>query len=128
PALIADHLLVDDRTVVVGLEGELDLWSAPRLKTVLCDQLAAGRSRLVLDLERVPFMDSTALGVMVGIHHRLGEEERLAIAAAAPPVQRIFEVSGLTTGFPVFESRDAALRYVAQEDVPAADQPTPPLT
>jgi anti-anti-sigma factor len=126
--LVADQLLVDDRTVVVGLEGELDLWSAPRLKAVLCNQLAAGRTRLVLDLERVPFMDSTALGVMVGVHRRLGEEERLAIAAPTPPLLRILELSGIAAGFPVFASREAALSYVAEADDTAEERPTPPLT
>lgn len=126
--LVADQLQVDDRTVVVGLEGELDLWSAPHLKSVLSEQLAAGRTRLVLDLEHVPFMDSTALGVMVGVHRRLGAGERMAIAAPAPPVLRIFELSGLATGFPVFANRASALDYVSEEDAQVTTGTTPPLT
>lgn len=126
--LVADQLLLDDRTVVIRLEGDLDLSSAPHLKSVLSEQLASGRTQLVLDLEHVPFMDSTALGVMVGVHLRLGDGERLAIAAPAPPVLRIFEFSGLTTGFPVFASREAAVNYVAEDDAPVTSRATPPLT
>jgi anti-sigma B factor antagonist len=120
--------MVDDHTAVVALEGDLDLWSAPNMKTVLCDLLAAGQTRLVLDLERVGFMDSTALGVMVGIHRRLGGEQRIAVAAPKPPVLRIFELSGLSAGFPVFATREAAVSYVTENDPRATERATPPLT
>lgn len=126
--LIADELLLDDRTVVVGLAGDLDLWSAPHLKSVLSEHLAAGRTRLVLDLERVPFMDSTALGVMVGVQRRLGSGERMALAAPTPPVLRIFELSGLASGFPVFADRSSALSYVTEEDAHSTTRATLPLT
>ncbi len=126
--LIAEQLLIDDRTTVVGLAGELDLWSAPHLKGVLCDLLAAGQDRLVLDLERVSFMDSTALGVMVAVHRRLTPKQRVAIAAPTPPVLRIFELSGLATDFRVFATREAAVSYVTEDDLRAPDGTTPPLT
>lgn len=126
--LIAEQLQVDDRTVVVVLDGDLDLWSAPHLKSVLCDLLAAGQSRVVVDLERVGFMDSTALGVLVGVHRRLGAEQRIAIAAPAPPVLRIFELSGLATGFRMFATREAAVNYVTEDDPRISDRATPPLT
>jgi anti-sigma B factor antagonist len=126
--LIAEPLPVDENTTVVGLAGDLDLWSAPHLKTVLCDLLAAGQTRLVLDLERVSFMDSTVLGVMVGIHRRLTPDQRLAIAAPTPPVLRIFELSGLATGFHMFATREAALAFVTEGDLRGLDATTPPLT
>lgn len=126
--LIAEQLLLDDRTAVIGLAGDLDLWSAPHLKTALCDLLAAGQTRLVLDLERVGFMDSTALGVLVGVNRRLSPQERLAIAAPTPAVLRIFELSGLATGFRVFATREAAVSYVTEGDPRTSDRTSPPLT
>lgn len=127
-ALTVDHALVGERTAVVSLQGDLDLWSAPQLKSVLSDLVAAGRSRLVLDLGRVGFMDSTGLGVMVGIHRRLDEEDRMAIAAAAPSVLRVFELSGLANALRVFASREAALSYVSEEAAQPTERETPPLT
>lgn len=126
--LIADQLLIDDRTVVVALAGDLDLWSAPHLKSILCDRLAAGQNRLVVDLARVGFMDSTALGVMVAVHRRLDGGQRMAIAAPTPSVLRIFELSGLASAFRMFASREAAVSYVTEDDPRARDRTTPPLT
>ncbi|MBV8430617.1 MAG: STAS domain-containing protein, partial [Solirubrobacterales bacterium] len=126
--LAVDQVLVGEQTAVVSLAGDLDLWSAPRLKSALCDLLDDGRTQLVVDLERVGFMDSTALGVMIGIQHRFGEDERMVIAAAAPPVLRVLELSGLATGLRLFATRDDALDHVSQEPPRAPQRATPPLT
>lgn len=127
-SLTIDRLVVDEQTDVLCLDGDLDLWSAPQLKSALRDLLASGRTRLVLDLGRVPFMDSTALGVMVGIQRRFTGEERLAVAAAAPALLRVFELSGLATGLRVFATREAALSYLRDESPQSTQRETPPLT
>ena len=51
---------------VVHVAGEIDVYTAPLLREVLDKQIAAGRTKLVVDLEQVTFMDSTGLGVLVG--------------------------------------------------------------
>ncbi len=123
-----DQLQVGERAVVLGLHGELDLSSAPQLKSTLCDLLSSGRDRLVLDLTRVGFMDSTALGVMIGVQRRLDDDARLAIAAPAQPVLRVLEMSGLATGLRVFDTREAALDYVTEEEARSVARSMPPLT
>jgi anti-anti-sigma factor len=126
--LSVDQLYVGDRAAVVSLEGDLALESAPRLKTVLWDLVATGRDRLVVDLAQVPFMDSTALGVMIGLQRRFADDERLAIAAPTAAVLRVLKLTGLATGLRVFATREAALSYVTEEDAPPAERATPALT
>jgi anti-sigma B factor antagonist len=123
-----DTVTVDDRSAVVVLDGELDLWSAPQLKRTLYDLLAADRMRLVLDLAGVRFMDSTALGVLVGIDRRLRSDQRLALAQAGPEVLRVLELTGVASSFRIFPTRDAAIRYVTHDDVEPSTSTTPPLT
>ena len=123
-----DTITVDDRTAVVVVDGELDLWSAPELKRALCDQLASGHKSLVLDLGDVSFMDSTALGVLVGIDRRLSADERLVIAQAGSEVLRLFELSGVGSGMRIFPSRDAAIGYVSLDHHSQLASGTPPLT
>ena len=123
-----DTITVDDQTAVVVVDGELDLWSAPVLKRALCDQLDNGRKHLVLDLGDVRFMDSTALGVLVGVDRRLSADERLVIAQPATEVLRLFELSGVGSGMRIFPSRDAAIGYVSLDHVSQLASGTPPLT
>ena len=123
-----ETVAVDDRTAIVVVEGELDLWSSPELKRALCDQLAHGYKRLVLDLGAVQFMDSTALGVLVGIDRRLSGDERMVLARAGAEVLRLFELSGVAAGMRIFPSRDAAVGYVSLDPASRATADTPPLT
>jgi anti-sigma B factor antagonist len=95
---------------VIAVEGELDLFTAPSLKQMLVDALHEGSDRLVVDLTEVTFIDSTTLGVLVGIERRLDEDDaRLAIVCTRPNVRKIFEFSGLDGKFAIFPTLDEAL-------------------
>ncbi|MGA9876789.1 MAG: STAS domain-containing protein [Solirubrobacteraceae bacterium] len=103
---------LDGSTCALSVEGELELVSAPRLKWALTDALGAGYSQVVLDLSRVTFIDSTALGVLVGVQRGLDASARLAIAGAHSQVLRIFDLSGLCGMFDIFSTFDDALAHV----------------
>ncbi|HEV7460582.1 MAG TPA: STAS domain-containing protein [Solirubrobacteraceae bacterium] len=106
----------DDRTVVIACGGELDLSTAPQLKWRLVDALEAGATAIVVDLGDVTFMDSTALGVLVGVRRSLEVGARLAIVCTHPGVLNIFQVSGLDGAFDMSATRDAALAHARGEE------------
>lgn len=101
-------------TTVVAVAGELDLASAPNLKWTLNDSITAGAKRLVLDMSKVSFIDSTALGVLVGVqrHLRLGARFALSGADSDEDVLNIFELTGLESTFEMFSTIDEALAWV----------------
>ena len=105
----------DERTAVISIAGELDLATAPQLKWRLVDALEAGLGAIVVDLGDVTFMDSTALGVLVGVRRGLDVGARLAIVCTHPGVLNIFQVAGLDGAFDIFATRDAALAHVRRE-------------
>lgn len=102
---------LDARTSVISLEGELDLSTAPRLKWALLDALETGHSRIVVDLSLTTFMDSTALGVLVGVKRKLDGGERLAVVCGGPDVLKIFEYAGMDEAFAIFSTLDEALAF-----------------
>jgi anti-sigma B factor antagonist len=103
---------LDGGASVLTVTGELDLSSAPSLKWSLTDLLDGGCSQLVLDLSLVTFIDSTALGVLVGVHMRLGAGTRLAIVCANSKVLEILELTGLVGTFELFSTLEQALDHV----------------
>jgi len=107
---------LDARTVVISVQGELDLTTAPRLKWMLVDSLQTGHSQLVVDLSLATFMDSTALGVLVGVKRSLDAGARLAIVCTRANVLMIFEFSGLDGVFAIFPTLDEALSYARGND------------
>lgn len=99
---------VSDHTVLqVG--GEVDVYTAPRLRERLVELVEGGARKVVVDLARVEFLDSTGLGVLVGAHKRLrAAGGTLALVCAREPLLKIFRITALDQVFPLFESVDAA--------------------
>lgn len=99
-------------TSLLQVEGDLDLASAPSLKWALADLQSTHSHHVVVDLSRVGFIDSTALGVLVGAQRALDPGVRLAIACAEENVLRIFELTGLDGMFEIVPSLQDALGFV----------------
>jgi anti-sigma B factor antagonist len=104
-----DHRELDERTSVISVDGELDLSTAPQLKWLLMDALEAGRDQLIVDLSRTTFMDSTALGVLVGVNRRLDADGRLAIVCDHAKLLKVFELSGMDGVFTLAATLEEAL-------------------
>ena len=107
---------LDEHTTLIAVEGELDLATAPQLKWRLVDAVEGGRAAIVVDLGDVMFMDSTALGVLVGVRRSLDVGSRLAVVCTHPGVLNIFQISGLDGAFNIFATRDEALAHVRGEE------------
>ena len=98
-----------DRTVVeVG--GEIDVYTAPRLREQLVDLVADGKYHLIVDMERVDFLDSTGLGVLVGGLKRVrAHDGSLRLVCTQERILKIFRITGLTKVFPIHSSIDEAV-------------------
>jgi anti-anti-sigma factor len=96
------------RVSVVLAAGELDAFTAPDIASAFLEVQGA---RLVLvDLTRVSFMDSTALGVVVRNVRELGEEStRVQVVLPVGFARRIFEITTLDRVLPVARTREEAL-------------------
>jgi anti-sigma B factor antagonist len=105
---------LDARTSVIAVQGDLDLATAPQLKWMLLDALEEGHSHLVLDLKDSTFMDSTALGVLVGVSRSLDADGTLAIVCANDKLLKIFELSGMDGVFAIYSSLDDALEHTRE--------------
>jgi anti-sigma B factor antagonist len=108
-AITIDQDRRDDWDVIV-VSGEVDIRTAPELRERISTLLEAGSRRLVLDLEGVEFLDSTALSVMVGAHKQLAREGGgLALVCTQEAVLRVLSVTGLSRIFAVHDTLDDLL-------------------
>ena len=95
---------------VVRVSGEIDIRTAPELRDVLAGVLDKGAEKVVVDLEGVEFLDSTALSVMVGAHKRLVRKgSRLVLVCTREPILRVLTVTGLSRVFTVHDRLDAVV-------------------
>jgi anti-sigma B factor antagonist len=89
------------RTVVV-VGGEIDVYTAPKLREQLVELEGLGEHRLVLDLEQVEFLDSTGLGVLVGGLKRVrAHDGSLRLVCTQERILKVFRITGLTKVFPI---------------------------
>ena len=93
---------------VLHVEGELDMATAPTLEDALADVGFA--ERLVVDLTKCTFLDSSAVRVLVSsVRDSEAAGGSLALVVTDPGIRRVLEISGVDTMLPVHQALDAAL-------------------
>ncbi|GAB3497378.1 anti-sigma factor antagonist BldG [Nocardiopsis coralliicola] len=89
------------------VRGEIDLYTAPQLRTALIGALDDGADRLAVDMARVEFCDSTGMSVLLSAMKRAREKEGdLVLVAPRPAVMKILEITGLDAVFTILDSID----------------------
>ncbi len=111
------HRVIVDRSAAVAVvvaRGELDAYSAPDLEAAFAD--VGAETPVVVDLDSVSFLDSTALGAVVRAVREIDERGgRALVVLPRGPARRIFEITALDSALPVAESRAQALWSLTTE-------------
>jgi anti-sigma B factor antagonist len=95
---------------ILEVVGELDVHTAPRLREQLANLIAEGNHHLVVDLQGVDFLDSTALGVLVGGLRRVHPHDgSLQLVCTQERILKIFHITGLIDVFSIHASVEAAI-------------------
>ena len=95
---------------VFSPEGAIDLHVAPEIRASLRSMIDKKPKRLVVDLSRVPYIDSSGLAVLIGAMQSLEHEGGLfMLAGAQEAVRLILESARLDQYFLLFPNVDAAL-------------------
>ena len=95
--------------LVVDVGGEIDVSTSPKLRERLVALVSGGAYRLVVDLEDVEFIDSTGLGVLVGVLKRTrARGGSMSLVCSQDGLLRVFRITGLERVFSIYGSVDAA--------------------
>lgn len=97
--------------MVISFSGEHDLNTVPQLRERLAEAIATG-DPVVVDLSGAAFIDSSVIGALLDARrdaHEGGLGFAVALSDGAQPVERVLEVTNLTTTLPVHPSRDKAV-------------------
>ena len=82
---------------VVLVDGEVDVSNADQLRTVLDGRVEDAPTELAVDLSKVPYIDSTGIGVLVGAAHRAAEKNvRFEVANPQRNVERVLGLLGVS--------------------------------
>jgi anti-sigma B factor antagonist len=99
-----------DGIEVVDVEGEIDIYTAPPLRELLMDLVGKNNYQLVVNLDKVGFLDSTALGVLVGGLKRVrAHDGSLDLVCTQERILQIFRITRLTKVFGIYPTVDQAI-------------------
>jgi anti-anti-sigma factor len=111
--------------LIVRVAGGLDVATAPSLHEHILGQLALGKTKIVIDMSRVPFVDSTGLSALIVVHHEAtarGGSVRLACAHRS--VLRVIQITRLDRLFELYDDVcDALEAAMDPADPVTADRP-----
>jgi anti-sigma B factor antagonist len=95
---------------VVSVAGEIDVYTAPRLREEITELVAAGTYDIVIDMSEVEFLDSTGLGVLVGGLKKVrAHDGSLHLVCNQDRLLKIFRITGLAKVFVIHDTAEAAL-------------------
>jgi len=100
----------------INLEGEIDVYTSPKLKEKILELIDGGEVSFVVNLERVTYIDSTGLGVLIGALKRTREKRgSLYLIYSNPRLKRIFEITGLDKNFSIYNNEKELLEHLKKE-------------
>ena len=90
---------------IIAVGGEIDVYTAPRLRDKITELVADGVYSLIIDMEGVEFLDSTGLGVLVGGLKKVrAHDGSLQLICTQERLLKIFRITGLAKVFTIHDS------------------------
>lgn len=98
---------------VTVLEDRIDAATAIQFKEKMRDLTKNGPARVVLDLARVQFLDSSGLGAIVAVKKLLGPDRVLELSGLTPTVEKVFRLTRMDSIFTIHASLEVAVSHAA---------------
>ena len=100
----------EDGRAIVAVGGEIDVYTAPKLRDQITELVSSGSYNIVIDLEAVEFLDSTGLGVLVGGLKKVrAHDGSLELICSQERLLKIFRITGLAKVFVIHDSVDPSV-------------------
>ena len=100
-----------DGVVILAVQGKFDATTAPLFAQRVLPLLEKGETRILVDMERLDYISSAALRVLLQTAKKAGAAEgKVALASLPGHIREIFDMAGFTQIFPIYPSRAEALR------------------
>lgn len=94
----------DKNKWLVDLEGEIDIYTSPKLKKSLIEALEDKNSDMLIDFLKVDYVDSTGLGALISILKKVKESDNMVyVENVKPNIRKLFDITNLDKVFEIKE-------------------------
>lgn len=95
---------------LIQLSGSLDMYSFPRLETVVASLFQQNRHQVLLDCDRLDYIGSAGLGALIGFARQAREHGGdFKLLSVPDRIYKIIELLGFTKVLEIYNSRETAL-------------------
>ena len=106
--------IVDEKTCIISLDGTLNARSSDQVKDTFREAAGKGIRHVILDLGKVPFIDSSGLAALVSGLKTLNEKDgSLKLASLQSQADLLFKLTMFDKVFEIFADVDSALQSFA---------------
>ena len=110
---ITFDLEIDDTHPLVAtlkVRGELDVYTAPRLRDALAELIHKGSPHIAVDMTEISFVESVGVAVLVrALKLQRNQSHDFSLVGLQPVPLSVFRVMGLTTLFAIHATTKEAL-------------------
>jgi anti-anti-sigma factor len=104
---------IADGTVITLLPGRFALDQVPFVEHDLLPFMIKNPQQVLFDLSRTEYISSAGMRMLLGVLRTVTDSGgRVAVCSLKPPVMRVFIIAGFDRVFPVYPTREEALRYL----------------
>lgn len=108
-----EERIVNEKTAVISIFEEIEVYNAQKLKEYLSEKIDKGYINLVINMEAIEYVDSSGLGVFVSILKKIKIlNGRLIIASLRNSINQIFLLTSLDKVFEIAENSEVALSNI----------------
>lgn len=109
--------LLDNHVALIDLQGSIDIYTTPPAKEQLLKIINDDYYHLIINLQRVEYLDSTALGMFIGAL-KLVAVNNGELRLVAPPayIRKVLEITRLVNVFPIDNSVEEALGFFTEKE------------
>jgi anti-sigma B factor antagonist len=119
------HRTEADVLIVEILEARLATNAAQDFGEQLQHLIELGHRRVVLNMQRVRFIDSSGLGVIVMMQRRLADGGEIAIVSDQEAVLNVLKLTRMAKIFRIFPDEPSAVAALSQDSSPQAPADAP---
>ncbi len=99
-----------DKAIIIYVDGDLTTTSSPKVEAEINEFLEGTAANVVLNVEKVNFVASTGLRIILVLGKRLkGDGLKLIMCSMNDTTKSVFKISGFSKLFPIFETEEEAL-------------------
>ena len=114
---------------LITIHGDIDHASVRELAPVMLDCLAPREGKLVFDLTDCPYLDSSGIGLFLGLLFDIADTDWIGVVGANTPLTRVFDLTGLSSNanFHLWADLKELRRALTEPLRPARPKTAPPL-